>query len=208
MRRSERPQDEDTRGRLLALLCGGSATIRDLVDEIGITANGIRGQLQRLEAEGLVTHQVVRRGVGKPAHEYHLTTEGSLQLSRAYLPLLSGLLGAVEKQRGAGQAEDLLREAGRMLGRQRPRPQGALRERANAAATLLEELGAHCMLREEEEVLWIEGACCPLRALVPEHPLACKAVAAMLEEYTGAPVSEECDKHDPPTCRLMVGAGR
>lgn len=203
---SEHAQVGDTRGKLLALLCSGDHTAGELAQELGITANGARGHLARLEAEGLVERRVARRGVGKPAHEYHLTAEGSLRLSRAYLPLLSALLSVMDGRAGAEDEETLLRQAGRTLALQHARPEGVLRERVDAAAGLLRELGGITIVREETDAFWIEGACCPLRAVVPDHPLACKAVEAMLEEYSGAPVREQCEKQDPPTCRLLIGA--
>ncbi|MGH7458170.1 MAG: helix-turn-helix transcriptional regulator [Longimicrobiaceae bacterium] len=196
----------DTRGKLLALLCSADRTNSELARELGISTNGVRGHLVRLEEEGLVEHRVVRRGVGKPAHEYHLTSEGSVRLSRAYLPLLSGLLVVVGERAGAGEEETLLREAGRALAPKHSRLEGALRERADAAANLLRKLGGVNTVREDTDGLSIHGVCCPLRALVPDHPLACKAIEAMLAEFIGAPVREQCEKHDPPACRLIVGA--
>jgi predicted ArsR family transcriptional regulator len=112
----------------------------------------------------------------------------------------------MNEQGGATDEEALLRQAGRTLARQHARPEGALRERVDAGIDLLGQLGAIARIRNETDALWIEGACCPLRALVPDHPLACKAVEAMLEEYIGMPVRERCEKHDPPTCRLVIGA--
>lgn len=204
--KSEPTHGDDTRGKLLALLCSADRTTSEIARDLKISANGARWHLERLEQERLVERRGVRRGMGKPAHEYRLTTEGSLLLSRAYLPVLSGLLSAMVERNGAGEEEILLRQVGRMLARQHPRPGGTLRERADAAVGLLGQLGGISMVREEKDALWIQGACCPLRALVPNHPLTCKAIEAMLEEYTGAPVREQCKKDDPPNCRLLIGA--
>lgn len=205
VRRSRSAPAGDTRGKLLALLCSTDRTTSELARELGISANGVREQLIRLEVEGLVEHRLVRRGVGKPAHQYHLTAEGSLRLSRAYLPLLSGLLAALSERPGAGEEEALLRQAGRTLALQHPTPAGDLRQRVDAAVELLGELGGISTVEEETGDLCIHGLCCPLRALIPDHPLACKAVEAMLGEFIGAPVQEQCDKHDPPACRLVIG---
>lgn len=196
----------DTRGQLLALLCSADRTAGELARDLKISANGARWHLERLEREGMVERRIVRRGVGKPAHEYRLTTEGTRRLSRAYLPVLSCLLSAMRSRLGTGEEAALLREVGRLLARESPRPEGALRERLDAAVGLLGQLGGITSVREEGDALWIRGTCCPLRALVPEHPLACKLVEAMLEEYLGAPVHERCEKVDPPGCRLAVGA--
>jgi DeoR family transcriptional regulator, suf operon transcriptional repressor len=196
----------DARGQLLALLCEADRTISELARDLRITANGVRWHLERLEREGLVEHRVVRRGVGKPAHEYRLTSEGSRILSRAYLPVLSGLLSVLRERSGEGEEETLLRAVGRLLAGQAPKPDGAIRQRVNAAVGLLGELGGINTVTEEKGRLWIHGGCCPLRALVPDHPVACKAVEALVETYIGAPVREQCEKHDPPTCHLMVGS--
>jgi predicted ArsR family transcriptional regulator len=196
----------DNRGRLLALLCARDSTTAELAEELGISPNGARGHLDRLEEEGLVEHRVVRRGVGKPAHVYRLTDRGSMRMSHAYLPLLSGLLTAAdEEEGGAGGAEELLRRAGRALVRGHSRPQGSLRNRAEGAVALLAQMGGTGRLLDDGEHLWIEGGCCPLGALVVRHPLTCKAVEAMLSDYIGAPVREQCSKDDPPACRLVVG---
>lgn len=202
-RASESP--DDTRGVLLALLCGGNRTSSELARELGISANGVRGHLLILRQAGLVEHRVVRRGVGKPAHEYQLTPAGSVRLSRAYLPLLSGLLSAARQRGGAEEEEALLRAAGRVLAQGRTHPGGELRERAQAAVELISELGGICAVKEERDGIAIRGTCCLVRALVSDHPLACKAVEAMVTEFTGVAVREACDRTMPPACRLLIG---
>lgn len=201
-----RSSPRDTRGEILALLCGRHRTVSHLAQELRISNNSVRAQLERLEGDGLVRHEVVRQGIGKPAHEYQLTAAGSLRLSRAYLPLLSGLLTVSEERIGADQEEALLRETGRMLAQHYGKPDGRSRVELDAAVDLLGQLGGSSTVREDESVRWIEGACCPLHALIPEHPLACKAIEAMLTEFLGLPIREACDKRDPPSCRLFIGA--
>lgn len=194
----------DTRGRLLARLCSADRTAAELAGELRISANAVRGHLGPLEEEGMVAHRVVRRGVGKPAHEYYLTPLGSARLSRAYLPLLAALLEVVHERAGEAEEEMLLREAGRAVARRFPRPGGTLRERVAAAVELLGEMGGVSWVRDEDDVLWIHGACCPLRGLVSSRPLACRSVESLLTDFIGVPVREHCDKGDAPACRLAV----
>lgn len=205
MSETEHSQAGTTRGKLLALLCSADRTTRELAGEMGISPNGVREQVARLEEEGLVERRVVRRGVGKPAHEYRLSEKGSLRISRAYFPMLRAMLSALEQRGGVNEEEELLRAAGRILARQYPRPDGTLRERVEAAGALHRELGGLSTLSEESGEICIQGTCCPLRALVPGHPLACRAIETMLSEFIGAPVREHCDKRDPPSCRLVIG---
>jgi DeoR family transcriptional regulator, suf operon transcriptional repressor len=195
---------KDTRGQLLALLCGGDYTVSQLAREVGLTANAVRGQLARLEVEDLVARRVVRRGVGKPAHEYRLSAAGMLRLSRAYLPLLSCLLTEVREAGGVEAQEALLRAAGRRLAGSQVSGETDLRDRVRSAAALLDELGGVSAVRETNGTFLIEGSCCPLRALVAEHPLTCKALEALLTQAVGARVQEECERGSPTRCRLVV----
>lgn len=198
---------QDTRERVLALLCSGSRTAGDLAEELGISTNGVRGHLLILREAGLVEHVVVRRGVGKPAHEYRLTAEGSARLSRAYLPLLSALLTAVTRHLGAEEAEMLLQAAGKIMAEGLSRPRGGLRERADAAIRIIAEFGGDASVLVEEDGVLIQGRCCVVRALLPQQPNVCKAVESMVAEFIGAPAREACDRQMPPTCRLFLGSG-
>jgi predicted ArsR family transcriptional regulator len=195
----------DSRGRILALLCSANHTGSELARALGMSANGVRGHLERLEKEGLVEHRVVRRGVGKPAHEYLLTADGSMRLSRGYFPLLAALLRVVRGRGGAAEEEAVLREAGRAVVLGRRSPGGSPRSRADAAVDLLAELGGISSVSEDGDALSIRGTCCVVRGLVPDHPLVCKAVEGMLSEFMGAPVRAKCEtKKVPPICRLVI----
>lgn len=196
----------DTRGKILALLCRTNQTGGELARALGMSANGVRGHLDRLEKEGLVEHRVVRRGVGKPGYEYLLTAQGSMRLSQAYFPLLSELLSVVRRRGGAAEEEAVLREAGRALVLGRRNPGVNLRSRVDAAVDLLTEFGGISSIGEEGDAISIRGACCLVRGLVPDHPLVCKAVEAMLSEFIGAPVREACERKVPPLCRLVIAA--
>ena len=66
-----------------ALLEGGPATASELAEGLGLTTTAVRRHLDSLEAEGHVTHgerapygPAPRRGRGRPARVYALTTSG------------------------------------------------------------------------------------------------------------------------------------
>ena len=204
MRTEETRGARDTRGEILRLLCVSTATISDLARRLGISRNAVRAHLDRLQAEGLVRYEVVRRGVGKPAHEYRLTETGEAVLSRAYLPLLVQLLALLERDTTPAEMERLLRGAGRGLAAGAPAPRGSLRERTEAASAFLETLGGIGGVREDGEGLRITAVCCPVGTLVPRQPLVCKAVEALLAELTDAPVREQCERGPHPKCLFHV----
>lgn len=206
MRRDARPAVAGTRGEILTLLCGGSRTVSELAEALGISRNAVREHLGRLADEELVGWVAVRRGVGKPAHEYSLTPDGERVLSRAYLPFLLHLLDRLEGHLDPPALAALLREAGRGLAVGKASANGSLRARAESAVAVLGEMGGAGRVEERGGSLWIVSSCCPVAAVVARHPTACAAVEALVAELTGAPVREECEHTGTPRCRLRVAA--
>ena len=194
-----------TRGEILSRLCVAPQTVAQLTETLGISRNSVRDQLLRLAGDGLVQHEVVRRGVGKPAHEYRLTPEGEMRLSRAYLPLLNQLLRVMEARLGPGETEAALREAGRGLAPPQ-RPEGDPGERLAAAIEFLRGLGGVAVAEESDGQHVIRCTCCAIGAVVTEHPLACRGMASMMEEFVGMPVRERCDRSARPACRFELTA--
>lgn len=194
-----------TRGSILARLCEAPQTATQLADALGISRNSVRDQLLRLAEEGLIEHEVVRRGVGKPAHEYRLTPDGEMRLSRAYLPLLNQLLRVLQARLGAEETEAVLRETGRALAPPEP-PRGGMDERVEAAVAHLRGLGGMAVAERLDGRYRIRCTCCAIGAVVAEHPVACRSVAEMLTELLGARVEEACDRTGRPACRFEVAA--
>jgi predicted ArsR family transcriptional regulator len=180
--------------------------VSELAAILDLTANGVRGHLAALEADGLVKRTGVRRGVGKPAHVFQLTPGGHSLLSSAYRPVLHALLDVLGDGMRERELPDLLRQAGRRLAARHPKVTGDLRGRAEAGATVLRELGSVAKV-EEDGAIFIRGLCCPLAEIVPDHPQVCTLIETLLGEVLDMPVRECCDKGVPPSCCFeVVGA--
>jgi DeoR family transcriptional regulator, suf operon transcriptional repressor len=198
------PRPKYSRGEILAILCTGRRTADELAAELEISSPAVRKSLARLEEEGLVEYEPVRRSARKPAHEYRITPLGELSLSRAYLPFLQKLLEAQEAQLPAELVEATLRLAGRRLAPDGERASGDLASRAESATALLGSLGALASVGEGGGMTTIQCSCCAIGAIVVDHPLACKAMEAMLSEYTGLSARERCDRSGRPRCRFEL----
>ncbi len=82
-----------TREQVLQLLLEkGRATIKELAEALNINPVSVRHHLLKLEAEGLVTSQEERHGVGRPRRVYYLTEKGLAQFPSRYVWLASQLL--------------------------------------------------------------------------------------------------------------------
>ena len=197
---------ETTRGRVLAQLRRGPATVEELAAAMDLTDNAIRAHLTSLDRDGLVHQTGVRRGpgAGKPAAVYELSAEAELRFSRAYAPVLTALLEELTARLPTEETEALMRDAGGRLAAARPTRATSLEERVREAAALLNALGGDVTLEAAPGGIVIRGSGCPLAAAVSRRPEACRAVQGLLAEAIGAPVVLCCDQGARPRCCFTV----
>lgn len=197
---------ETTRGRVLAHLRRGAATVEDLARALGLTDNAIRAHLTTLDRDGLVRQAGVRRGpgAGKPAALYELAADAEVGFSRAYAPVLTALLEELGSRIPAAEAEAVLRDAGGRLAAAAPVRSAGLEDRVRDAAALLNELGGDVTLEREPHGIRIRGNGCPLSATVARRPEACRAVQGLLTEVIGVPVVLCCEQGPRPRCCFTV----
>jgi predicted ArsR family transcriptional regulator len=192
-------------GQVMGLLRRGPMTVDELAGGLGLTGNAVRAQLAILERDGLVEQGESRRGVSKPARTYLLTAEAELMFSRAYAPVLTELLHVLDERLDAAEFDGLMHDVGRRLMADRPRPTGDLRQRAEAASALLNELGGVAQVEEHAGGYLIRGYGCPLSAATQRHPEACNAVESLLAEFAGIAVAKCCDVEARLRCCFEVG---
>lgn len=197
-----------TRGRVLALLRWGPRTVNELAASIGITDNAVRIHLSSLERDGLVDQVGVRRGTGKPAHVYRLSADAEQLFPKAYATVLTEVLGLVREREGDEGLTRFLRAVGRRAGERAAASQPTLRERVDAAVSLLGELGGLATVEEKGDELLIQGFSCPIAALVGSNPEACGLAEELVSGVVGVPVTECCDRSgDTPRCAFRVARG-
>ena len=130
---------ETTRGRVLASLRRGPATVEELAGALGLTDNAIRAHLTALDRDGLVRQAGVRRGpgAGKPAAVYELAADAEVRFSRAYAPVLTALLEELSGRLAPAELEAVMLEVGSRLAADVPRRAGSIESRVRDADTLL-----------------------------------------------------------------------
>jgi DeoR family suf operon transcriptional repressor len=193
-----------TRRQILTVLCGGQRTANELAEVFGISGAAIRDHLRSLGNEGTVRHRVERRGVGKPTHVYELTSDGFSLLSKAYVPVLGAILSGVVERDGEHGLNELLERVGRSLAAATPPPEASPDQRAQLAATAIEELGGIITTAKGAAGYSLQGGCCPLAPLSERVPSLCRMLESMLRELTGMDVHERCDRSMPPRCHFEI----
>jgi predicted ArsR family transcriptional regulator len=192
---------------VVALLRRGHATVEELARELGLTDNGVRAHLAALERDNLVAQSGERRGVGKPAFTYTLTSDAERLFPKAYGALLTLMLDVLGERLAPDALDDLLRDVGHRLAQAQGQtaPVGDLRARVDGAVRLLDDLGGLAEVEERDDGFVILGCSCPLAAAVEGTPRTCLLAEALLSDVIGAPVRQTCDP-DAPRCRFEVGA--
>ena len=200
-----------TRGQIVRLLRRAGRTVEELAQALSLTDNAVRSHLSTLERDGLVEQLGTRRTERKPAYVYGLTAGAERLFPRAYEPVLGKLLDVLGERLPGDALESALREVGRRLGAERTGTSAPdVRARTRLAAGVLEELGGLIEIEEDEGAgtLRLRGFGCPLAAVAPGHPDACRLAETLLEEIIGAPVRERCDRAtERPRCYFEVLAG-
>jgi predicted ArsR family transcriptional regulator len=180
-------------------------TVDELAVALGLSGNAIRPQLALLERDGLVQRTGEKRGPSKPARMYALSPETDLLFSQAYIPVLTELLHALAGRLTPSDFDALMREVGRRLMGDRPRPTGDARQRAEAASELLNAFGGLARVEGHNGDLMIRSDGCPLAAATRRYPEACNAVESLLREFTGLPVTKCCDREERLRCCFEIG---
>jgi predicted ArsR family transcriptional regulator len=195
-----------TRGQIVLLLRRERGTVDDLASALGLTDNAIRAHLATLERDGLVRPAGVRRGDGKPAVVYSLTSEAEHLFPKAYAPVLGRLMDVLEERVSVDQSRSMLREVGRRLALDHPKATGSPAVRLQAAAGLLSALGGLAEVETDNGRLRLRGYSCPVAAITPDHPEICMVAESLVAELTGLRVRERCDREagQPPRCLFEV----
>jgi predicted ArsR family transcriptional regulator len=194
----------ETRVEMLRLLRRSRQTITSLADSLRLTDNAVRTHVAALERDGIVEPAGIQRDTGgKPARIYELTAEGEELFPKAYALVLTGLVEEITRTEGSERATALLRSVGRQVASSVARPADA-EGRAEAAATALRGLGGDLELQRTADGWRLQGYGCPLSAVTARRPEVCALAQALVEEITGRPVAECCDRAGRPKCGFLV----
>ena len=204
MRRHLTRGKDGTSGKILELLRWGPKTVDELAVALDLTRTAVRAQLASLERDGLVEQRGSRRGASKPSRMYAVTAQAELLFSRAYVPILTGLLHVLALRLPPAEFDALMREVGRGFMQGRAGLRGQLRDRVAGASTLLNELGGVSEVDEEDGVYLIRSHGCPLAAATANHPEVCNALESLLSEFVGSQVSKCCDRYDRVRCCFEI----
>ena len=163
------------RALLEALKRAGEARADELAHTLGVTVSAVRQHLAALHGDGLVEHDEVRAGPGRPHHRYRLSERGDNLFPRAYAAMVTDLL--VEAEAADPELVDRMfaRRRDRRTERAKARLAGkSFAERVRELTSILDEDGylAECVAQDDGSFRIIEHNCAIL-AVASRYGAAC-----------------------------------
>lgn len=178
-------------GQVLTILQRrGKASVKDLENALGVTANAVRQQVTNLMAEGYVQQEVERAGRGRPRHIYSLTSAGRTLFPHHYDEFTNGLLREILISDGSQKVEQLLERIGRRLAAQYESELAGLAtvERTARLTELLNAKGILAEMRLQPDGIVFHEYTCPYYELAREHRAICDMEEGMIAQAVKQPV--------------------
>lgn len=92
------------------ILKRGQATAQELATALEISPQATRRHLKELDTEGLIEHQSLQTGLGRPQHVYQLSRLGRDRLPHRYEEFAVSLLDILAETAGEEQVRQVLRK--------------------------------------------------------------------------------------------------
>ncbi len=199
---------EGRRQVLTALKEAGTLAAEEIAKTLGISVSGARQQLAALARQGLVEHDRLRDGPGRPRHIYRVSRGGDALFTRRYGELAIELLAYVQ----AGNPQELQRV---FLERQRRRVrdwrdrleglEGA--KRVHELARILDQDGyfAHAEVLEDGAVRLVERNCAVRDVAERFHEACSSEIEFLTDLLPGARILRDSHIVDgAPACAYLI----
>jgi len=199
---------KSTRDKILnTLLTQRQATIKQLSEVVGINGISVRHHLINLQAEGLVTAEEQRRGVGRPAFVYRLTEKGMEKFPTNYLKLTNYLLTELEETLSPEELKATFERIGK-----KQAEESTNIDKNQPIETQLEQLANQLASdrfllswKKEGDSIILQSDNCPYLHVGKEHPEICKIDETLFSEALGREVKlETCMLRGDPRCTYKI----
>lgn len=172
----------------------GEATASEVAEQLGVSREGARQQLQVLEAEGWIARSArPADGVGRPAVSFQITQAGDHAFPKSYDRLSLTLVDAVADQLGQEALVKLLSAITEQQVQQwLPKLEGkSLPERIKALKGIYFEEDPHTSVRKDARGYVLIERNCPYLNVAMKRPHLCSVTISTLTRLLGVRVVRE-----------------
>jgi DeoR family suf operon transcriptional repressor len=193
---------------LRTLRARGKCTVNELAEAAGVSPVSVRHHLSNLQAEDLISTEVMRHGVGRPRLLFSLTERAHELLPSRYFQLTHRLLGEMKDHLpeetfnelisgvASGMAQDY---ADRLAGL-------PLERRLALLVEFLSKEGFEAEVEARGDRMLIHELSCPYFRMGREHPEICRVDQTFIAASLSLPVERvTCLLEGHPHCTFSVG---
>ena len=199
---------KSTRERILqTLLENPHATISDLAKAVGINVISVRHHLTSLQAEGLVTAEEERHGVGRPRLVYVLTEQGLERFPTRYFRLTNRLLDQLKETLPAPVVNKIFTEMAVDLASKVKREARSMNieERLDLIQKLLAEEGFSVQWEKQGSQYHINEITCPYFHVGQSHPEVCTVDQTLISTVLEIPAEKiHCMLRGDTHCTYVI----
>jgi len=199
---------KSTKDKILqTLLRKPRVTINELAEVVGINAISVRHHLTNLTAEGLISADEERHGVGRPRLVYSLTEDGMEKFPTKYLRLTTRLLdqmkdsmpGPVVAKLFSQIAEDMASEYADQM------KDLSMEERLDFVKAMLAREGFTVEWEKKGSDYQIHEISCPYYQIGIAHPEVCTVDQTLISKMLALPASKvQCILDGGAHCTYVI----
>jgi predicted ArsR family transcriptional regulator len=197
-----------TRDRVLhTLLTRQRCTINELAKAVDINPISVRHHISKLEADGLVTSEEERHGVGRPRRLYFLTEQGLERFPTRYLRLTIRLLQQMKEVLPEPMVQKLFAQMARDMAADYEGDFDGLdmEERLDLVTHLLSQEGFTVEWEQQGNEYLIHEVNCPYYHVGQNHPEVCSVDQTLITAVLAVPAEKiQCVLKGDSHCTYVV----
>jgi DeoR family transcriptional regulator, suf operon transcriptional repressor len=201
---------KNTREKVLkTLLKKYRCTINELAEAVEINPISVRHHISRLQADGLVSSEEERHGVGRPRQVYYLTETGLEQFPTRYLRLTIRLLEQMKEALPPAMVNKLFSQMAADLVKDyasTAKAQGLTTvQRLEMVRELLKEEGFEIEWEKKDNQFYIREVSCPYLHVGQSHPEVCWIDQTLISSVMDLPTEKiKCVLDGDSHCTYVV----
>ncbi|MEN9465381.1 MAG: hypothetical protein RL217_1562 [Pseudomonadota bacterium] len=179
---------------IVAIKKYGMACASTLAQELGLTREACRQQLQILQQQGLIaSHSESQGGAGRPKQLFALSNQGEHLFPKHYDQLTVQIIDTVQEQLGSEPLKAVLSAISqKQVAQWQEQMQGlTLREKLRALKNFYFSNDPFTEVVEDDAGLWLVEKNCPFLNLANERPPLCSVTVSTLMRLLGVRVVRE-----------------
>jgi len=199
---------KSTRDKVLQMLVAHPrSTIVEIAESVGINAISVRHHLTNLQANGLISAEEERHGVGRPRLVYFLTESGQEQFPKRYFQLSQHLISQLKKTMNTEAVGQIFKNMAIDLTSEYRDEilEMDMHERLALLHDIMSQEGYDLKVEQTNAGLEILEVACPFYKLGKDHPEICLFDRTLIANILAVPLSNITRvKHGDNHCSFKI----